>query len=281
MRTVSISFRRLPPRQVGGAGGAFTLLELLVVLAVLTLGILVLTPVLAHTQPSSRTAQCLSNKRQLALACAMYPGDWNDYLMPNAYAGDPRGWCSGLENWSSSSANTNTDYYTTNALARYVGGQIRLYKCPSDTLPSDNGDRIRSISMNCMMMGAIPPPGGNSYNSGWRLYKKCSDLTAPSPAMAWVFCDESMYSLNDGLLQLGLNSFDYPDIPAAYHGGANCFTFADGHAEAHRWRCTVAPAGYGLLNCPYVKGNTVPFHGAFNGLDVDFLWLRSHASALQ
>ena len=45
-----------------------------------------------------------------------------------------------------------------------------------------------------------------------------------------------MYSLNDGYLQMGLNSFDYPDVPAAYHGGINCFTFADGHVEAHKWR---------------------------------------------
>jgi hypothetical protein len=53
--------------------------------------------------------------------------------------------------------------------------------------------------------------------------------------MAWIFCDESMHNLNDGFLQINLNSFDYPHVPAAYHGGnGNCFTFGDGHVEAKK-----------------------------------------------
>jgi prepilin-type N-terminal cleavage/methylation domain-containing protein len=259
----------------------FTLIELLVVLALVLLWVLMLAPGFAHTQPNSRTAQCLSNKRQIAHACAMYSQDWNDYLVPNAPAGDTRGWCTGPENWGTAAANTNTDYYTTNCLARYVGGQITCYKCPGDTIPSDNGDRIRSISMNCMMVGAVPAPGGGtSYNAGWRVYKKYSDLTAPMPAMAWMFCDENMYSLNDGFLQMGLNSLAYVDVPAAYHGGVNCLTFGDAHVEAHRWRWQAAPAGYGLLNCPYYKG-VATWHGSGPGLDIDYVWLRTRTSVLQ
>ena len=81
-----------------------------------------LSPGLARTQPNSRTAQCLSNKRQVALACGMYSQDWNDYLVPNAPANDYRGWCNGMENWTTAAANININYYTTNCLAPYVGG---------------------------------------------------------------------------------------------------------------------------------------------------------------
>jgi type II secretory pathway pseudopilin PulG len=258
--------------------GAFTLVELLVVLGLVALCVLMLAPGFAHTQPNSRTVQCLSNKRQVALACAMYMRDWNDYLVPNAPAGDYRGWCNGQENWGMAAANTNRDYYTTNCLAPYVGGQIRFYKCPGDTRPSDNGDRIRSISMNCMMMGAIPAPGGG-YNPGWRVYRKYSDLTEPTPAMAWIFADENMYSLNDGFLQMGLNSFDYPDVPAAYHGGNNCFTFGDGHVEAHKWRW-LGTSFAGLLSCPYAK-DVKGTHWASSGQDVDYFWLQARSSARQ
>jgi hypothetical protein len=250
---------------------------LVVVLALIAMGTAMLATGLAHTRPNSRLLQCLSNKHQLALACSMYSHDWNDYLVPNAPAGEWRGWCNGTENWGSSGANTNQDYYRTNCLGQYVLNKFKAYKCPDDTIPSDNGDRIRSISMNGQMLGAIPVPGGNSYNPGWSTYKKVSDLTSPTPAMAWIFCDENIYSLNDGYLQMGLNSIDYPEVPAAYHGGANCFNFADGHAEAHLWEWK-GTFFSGLMNCPYVYGVSGT-HWPSGGTDKDWLWLKARTSS--
>ena len=61
---------------------AFTLIELLVVVAMVALLACVLPLALAHTRPDVRAAQCLNNKRQLALACVMYSHDWNGYLVP-------------------------------------------------------------------------------------------------------------------------------------------------------------------------------------------------------
>jgi prepilin-type N-terminal cleavage/methylation domain-containing protein len=107
----------------------FTLIELLVVLALIGLWALMLAPGLARTQPDVRAAQCLSNKRQLAAACAMYSHDWNDYLVPNASAGDVRGWCNSQVNWGSAPANINPDYYKTNCLGPYCLVIGRGYTC--------------------------------------------------------------------------------------------------------------------------------------------------------
>jgi hypothetical protein len=41
--------------------------------------------------------------------------------------------------------------------------------------------------MNGQMLGAVPAPEGDSYNPGWRNYKKLNDLNNPTPAMAWIF----------------------------------------------------------------------------------------------
>jgi prepilin-type N-terminal cleavage/methylation domain-containing protein len=263
-------------------GRGFTLIELLVVLAVLALGTLTLVPGFAHTQPSSRTAQCLSNKRLLQSACAMYTADFNDILVPNASvsAGGRLGWYNGTmgENWTTSNGNTNPLAYSTNCLAPCVGGQLKAYKCPGDTIPSDNGNRIRSISMNGQM-GAIYGASGGGSNPGWRIYSRMSDLTTLRPAMAWIFADETMYSLNDGYLQMNLNAPDYPDVPAAYHGGINCLTFADGHGEPHRWKW-LGPSGYSILNCPYAYG-MVGTHWQSSPQDVDWLWLRERSAARQ
>lgn len=270
----------------GRGCGAFTLLELLVVLTLVALGACMLVPALARTQPDIRAAQCMSNKRQMALACAMYTHDWNDYLVPlaPAGAGASSGWCIASEDWGVAAANTNSDYYTTNCLGPFLAGQVKAYKCPFDTLPSDNGPRIRSISMNCMMVGAYPGLNGGTLNPGWRVYRKTTDLTHPVPAMAWVFCDESMYSLSDGFLQLSLNTPGYPDVPAAYHGGnGNCFSFADGHVEHKKWLYRTSDPHAGILNAPYTRHMTAPGSPAMtaSGLDEDWLWLRNRSSAQQ
>lgn len=260
---------------------AFTLIELLVVIAVIGVLALLLTPGLARTQPDSRTAQCLSNKRQIQMACAMYAGDNHDIIPPNAPVGTKAGWCNGAMyvNWSTAIGNTNRAGYATNGLAPYVGGQIKVYKCPGDTIPSDNGDRIRSIAMNGQMGDLYGGAGGGSgYNPGWRVYVRFSDLTAPVPAKAWIFADESMYTLNDGFLQMNLNMPDYPDILAAYHGGINCLTFGDGHVEAHRWKWKGIPAGYSILNCPYAS-HVTGTHWGSSPQDVDWLWLQARSAA--
>jgi prepilin-type processing-associated H-X9-DG protein len=59
-----------------------------------------------------------------------------------------------------------------------------------------------------------------------------------------------MYSLNDGYLQMGLETPSYPDVPANYHRGANIFSFADGHVEVRKWQ------GATLKNIPYKYGVT-------------------------
>jgi prepilin-type N-terminal cleavage/methylation domain-containing protein len=61
----------------------FTLIELLVVIAIIAILAAILFPVFAKAREKARQTKCLSNQRQIALACMMYAQD-NDETLPSS-----------------------------------------------------------------------------------------------------------------------------------------------------------------------------------------------------
>ena len=67
---------------------AFTLIEMLVVISVISLVMAILMPALARARRQSKTIMCLSNLRQLGIAAQLYANNNDDYY-PIAYMSDP------------------------------------------------------------------------------------------------------------------------------------------------------------------------------------------------
>jgi prepilin-type N-terminal cleavage/methylation domain-containing protein len=253
---------------------AFTLIELLVVIAIIAILASMLLPVLSRAKMRAQTAQCLANKKQLQTAAIIYSGDYRDYIVPNAPLGASvtNSWCGGGgEDWNISPWNIRADLYKQALLAPYLVNQIGVYRCPGDWQPSKNGTRIRTTSMNSQMGANV---GLVNYNPNWKQYTNYHDINRPSPANAFMFCDEQMLTMNDGYLQMGLTTHgDYPDLPANYHGAVNCFSFADGHGEVHKWTGpTIGKQPYGPQYTWNRSGNT-------KNPDADWMWLTNHASS--
>ncbi len=85
--------------------GGFTLTELLIVLAVITVLIALLMPVLSRAREHARAVACQSNLRQIGLAVILYAGENGGYLCGPCGIIDPP--------WSQSYV-----YYPTDADAR-------------------------------------------------------------------------------------------------------------------------------------------------------------------
>jgi hypothetical protein len=223
----------------------------LVVIATLAALSAIVAVSLARTKPAGEGIQCLTNTRRLVVAWQMYALDNGDRLITVLQGGSAAGgnfdrvlgpgWVEGWLDWTTSTDNTNYNFLMNPKYAKiapYVSLAPNTFKCPTDWLvsPAQKGlgwtKRVRSYSID-VTLGE-----GNALAGPWDVayaqITKMSSLKFPGPAQTWVFLDEDADTINDPCFY-SPHPTDWVDLPAKYHNRATALSFADGHAELHRW----------------------------------------------
>lgn len=264
----------------------FTLVELLVVIAIIGVLAGLLLPTLARAKGKATGVVCLSNHRQLALACQLYVDDFRDALPYNFGEPDTRrtvaegrhlNWVNNVMNWELDMLNTNLALIGAGGLGPYCAGRPEVFRCPSDKVLSDLQrragwrERTRTISMNAMVgnAGSYMTEGYNVNNPAYRQFYRLTQI--PEPARIFIFVEEHPDSVNDGYFLNRPAEYEWTDLPASFHDGGANLTFADGHAAFRRWldpstRRPARPDGAGL---PFTVSS---------GHDTDFDWLMERTT---
>jgi hypothetical protein len=270
-----IRHRPLPP--------GFTLTDLAALLAVLTLLGILTRPLWGDAAPP-RSLICLDNHRRLISGWLEYTSDNQGRLVANDHGGALQvgstrtNWVLGWLDWTTNPANTNTTLLvdpSQAALAPYIGRDPSVFKCPGDGYVSSAqvtrgwSARTRSYSMN----GNVGPGNAKDlFGFGYAVYETLGDFRRLPPSRAFVFLAEHPDSVNDPCFFVNLSAPRWVDLPAAFHEGAEWFSFADGHVEQRRWQAasTLVPVKMGSFSPPVAStGNP------------DYAWMKERASEIR
>jgi prepilin-type N-terminal cleavage/methylation domain-containing protein/prepilin-type processing-associated H-X9-DG protein len=217
---------------------AFSLIELLVVMAVIAILASLLLPSLSSAQAKGRQVACLNNLRQLQLGWTMYLGDHNNTMPENKMTGTGLLGCVSTTNsWVTGNAQASADPLLIKQGSIYpYTPNTQVYRCPTDrsTLFGASTPRERSYSMDAYLNGGLDVRIYGGYLPGNVV--RYSELL-PSPSKIFVLLDETEAIIDDGVFLLYRDPADFwQNGPSHRHSQGANLSFADGHCERWKWR---------------------------------------------
>ena len=211
----------------------FTLVELLVVVAIIGILAALILPTLSRAGSQGKRVSCQNRLRQLAVCAQMYAADNNGKLAENG-PGEQRehNWVFG--NMKAFQDATNRVWLQESKFFPYAP-HVDLFRCPADPSVVRGISRVRSYSMNGWVGGRSMQTA--QRQSSFRTFLGETELAAIGPSIIWVLIDEHEASIDDSFFLVTMDDRrPFASFPANRHGGGYSLNFADGHVEAYKLR---------------------------------------------
>lgn len=205
----------------------FTLIEMLIVIAIISLLAALLFPVFARAREMARKTTCVSNLRQLGSAWALYAQDYDETTPGGAYTR--------FADHKTGHTIDGKRYTPLWGLVPYVRNDA-LFLCPtqqgwnfSTTTPSldthrprqgsyASNDQVMEVSLAQLGQPTLLIVFCDSYNPWQNCYARCSSCTNGCSSFIWDRIGRGSYLGNSAQ-------------PTGWHNGGISMVYADAHAK--------------------------------------------------
>ena len=228
------------PRPPSAARRPFTLIEMLVVIAIISILAAMLSPSLRKSLDRARDIACMSNLRQIGVGHGIYAGDYNGRLPPTGIVGSGAaynfnigkgiGWDDAL--WESLSNTPRGDYNVGPS-----GRGLEIYQCPVDRAVNTNKDgspRPPAMQSYTVILG----PVDNDRNNYPRIDARNivpPGVSRPSPTKVVRLLDQHWYRWQGEGAAVAWNNFSETNVNwHSYHSDSTGTgaLFFDGRATS-------------------------------------------------
>jgi prepilin-type N-terminal cleavage/methylation domain-containing protein/prepilin-type processing-associated H-X9-DG protein len=217
---------------------AFTLIELLLVIAIIAILAALLLPALAPAMEKGQRIACMSNLKQLQAGWHLYLLDNTDAMPSNDWDGVTGDFATSTPgSWVVGNVRENTSTNIPRGVQWPYNPSLGVYHCPADKSLASDGvtPRFRSYSLSQFLgMSGLQTVAALAPFAPFGKYKG-DDLTRTATVIG--FTCENEGCIEDGIFGIyPAPSTEWWNLPASRHSRGGCYAFADGHVEYWKWK---------------------------------------------